>query len=99
MINHPADIPIIYTVVTETSDIATCLAAGVDVLNVSGGTKIVQIVRDIHQTYPDVPIIAMGGPTEQSILEVVAAGANTVTYTLPSNGDIFKKKMENIDKT
>lgn len=93
-INHLVDIPIVYTVVTETADIASRLAAGVDMLNVSGGSKTVQMVRHIRQTYPDVPIIATRGPTEQSILDVIAAGANAVTYTPPSNGDIFKKKME-----
>ncbi len=38
--------------------------------------------------------MATGGPTEQSIQEVIAAGANAVTYTPPSNADIFKKKMQ-----
>ncbi|AXJ12660.1 hydrolase [Streptococcus pluranimalium] len=93
-INDFIDIPIIYTVVTETADIATCLKAGVDILNVSGGSKTVDIVRKIRESYPNVPIMATGGPTEQSIQEVIAAGANAVTYTPPSNADIFKKKMQ-----
>ncbi|MGX7776477.1 hydrolase [Streptococcus pluranimalium] len=93
-INDFIDIPIIYTVVTETADIATRLKAGVDILNVSGGSKTVDIVRKIRESYPNVPIMATGGPTEQSIQEVIAAGANAVTYTPPSNADIFKRKMQ-----
>lgn len=93
-INDFIDIPIIYTVVIETADIATRLKAGVDILNVSGGSKTVDIVRKIRESYPDIPIMATGGPTEQSIQEVIAAGANAVTYTPPSNADIFKKKMQ-----
>ncbi|MGT2833709.1 hypothetical protein [Streptococcus halotolerans] len=93
-INTFVDIPIIYTVVTETADIASRLKAGVDILNVSGGAKTVDMVRNIRQTYPHIPIMATGGPTEKSIQEVIAAGANAVTYTPPSNGEIFKKKME-----
>lgn len=93
-INDFIDIPIIYTVLTETADIVTRLKAGVDILNVSGGSKTVDIVRKIRESYPDIPIMATGGPTEQSIQEVIAAGANAVTYTPPSNADIFKKKMQ-----
>ncbi|WP_242258851.1 hydrolase [Streptococcus thoraltensis] len=93
-INRVVDVPIVYTVVTETADIASRLAAGVDILNVSGGLKTVEIVQKIRKSYPDIPIMATGGPTDQTILEVIAAGANAVTYTPPSNGEIFKKKME-----
>ena len=31
---------------------------------------------------------------EETIREVIAAGANAVTYTPPSNGEIFKEMME-----
>ena len=31
---------------------------------------------------------------EKTIREVIAAGANAVTYTPPSNGEIFKEMME-----
>lgn len=93
-INDFIDIPIIYTVVTESADIASRLKAGVDILNVSGGSKTPEMVRKIRQSYPDIPIMATGGPTKDSILEVIAAGANAVTYTPPSNADIFKKKMQ-----
>lgn len=88
------DIPIIYTVVSDKSDLSTRIAAGVDILNVSCGPETSTVVRKIRESYPDFPIIATGGPTEESIREVIAAGANAVTFTPPSNGELFKEKMK-----
>lgn len=88
------DIPIIYTVVSAKADIASRLAAGVDILNVSCGPETSEVVRKIRQDYPEIPIIATGGPTEETIREVIAAGANAVTYTPPTNGELFKAKMK-----
>ena len=45
------------------------------------------------QENPDVPIIATGGPTEESILRTIQAGANAITYTPPSNGVLFARIM------
>ena len=40
-----------------------------------------------------IPIIATGGPTEESIEATIAAGANAITYTPPSNGELFAISM------
>ncbi|AUC24739.1 hydrolase [Streptococcus uberis] len=93
-INDFIDIPIIYTVVSEFSDIRGRIEAGVDILNVSGGPNTVKIVKKIREEFPDFPIMATGGPTEETIREVIAAGANAITVTPPTNGELFKKKME-----
>ncbi|CAM4230528.1 hydrolase [Streptococcus penaeicida] len=87
------DIPIIYTVVTEHSDIAGRIAAGVDILNVSCGPDTPRVVREIRKSFPDFPIMATGGPTDETVKAVIEAGANAVTITPPTNGDLFKKKM------
>ncbi|VTS33489.1 keto-hydroxyglutarate-aldolase/keto-deoxy-phosphogluconate aldolase [Streptococcus porcinus] len=87
------DIPIIYTVVSEHSDIRGRIAAGVDILNISCGPDTPQVVRKIRQSFPDIPIMATGGPTEETVKAVIDAGANAVTITPPTNGDLFKKKM------
>lgn len=50
-------------------------------------------MRSIRERYPDVPIIATGGPTDESILETIQAGANAITWTPPSNGEIFRDIM------
>ncbi|QHQ59702.1 hydrolase [Anaerocolumna sedimenticola] len=87
------DIPIVITVVSEKTDIKSRLEAGADIINVSGAAKTIDIVRQIRKEYPKVPIIATGGPTEDSIVNTIEAGANAITYTPPSNGEIFKKLM------
>lgn len=97
-INKVIDIPIIYTVVSDKSDIKSRIEAGVDILNVSCGVETPKVVEKIRKEYPDFPIMATGGPTEESIRQVIAAGANAITYTAPSNGDLFKGKMEKYRK-
>ena len=90
------DIPIIATVVSEFDDYKAKLDAGARILNVSGGANTANIVREIRKTVGnEVPIIATGGPTEESILETITAGANAITFTPPSSAKIFSGVMEN----
>ncbi|AEB30309.1 hypothetical protein CAR_c16510 [Carnobacterium sp. 17-4] len=93
-IDQVVDIPIISTIVSEFSDIQSKLDAGVDILNVSGAARTTHIVREIRKKFPKVPIIATGGPTDESIKETIAAGANAITYTPPSNGELFSELMK-----
>ena len=44
--------------------------------------------------FPDVPILATGGPNEKTILETIRAGANAITYSPPSNGELFADIMQ-----
>ena len=88
------DVPIIITILSEHSDIAGKLKAGADILNVSCGSKTSAVVKCIRARFPDVPIIATGGPTDESIVETITAGANAITYTPPSNGELFREKMD-----
>ena len=87
------DIPVIVTVVSREADIAGKIAAGADIINVSGGKQTAEIVKVIRAQYPELPIIATGGPTEETVKETVEAGANCITYTPPSNTELFKAKM------
>lgn len=93
-ISQMVDIPIIGTITSEYTDIEEKIEAGVKILNVSGGRYTAEIVRQIRKNYPTFPIMATGGPTEASILETIEAGANAITYTPPSNGALFSKKMQ-----
>lgn len=88
------DIPIVITIISEEDDIDGRIAAGATILNVSGARNTARIVRKIREKYADFPIIATGGPTEESILETIEAGANAITYTPPSNTEIMKKLMD-----
>lgn len=83
------DIPIIATIVSECDDYKGKLDAGARILNVSGGARTAEIVRKIRDDYKELPIIATGGPTDESILKTIEAGANAITYTPPSSADIF----------
>lgn len=92
-IKNEVDIPVVITVVSEHTDIAERLAAGADFLNVSGAARTPEIVAEIRRDFPSVPIIATGGPTEESILRTIRAGANAVTYTPPVTGALFSQIM------
>ena len=93
-INKMIDVPIIYTVVSDKADIASRIEAGVDILNVSGGSQTASIVTKIRESYPHFPIMATGGPSLESVEATIAAGANAITFTPPSNAELFKFKME-----
>jgi 2-keto-3-deoxy-6-phosphogluconate aldolase len=89
------DIPVIATVVREDTDIQGRVMAGASILNVAGGAQTPEIVALIRRQYPDVPIIASGGNTNDSIKRTIDAGANGITYTPPSTGELFKASMNN----
>lgn len=87
------DIPVIATVVSAKMDVARRITFGADILNVSGAAETPAIVRSIREKFPLIPIIATGGPTEETILATIEAGANAITYTPPTNGELFAESM------
>lgn len=89
------DIPIIITIVSEIEDFESRIKAGASIFNVSGGANTVKIVREIREKHPNFPIIATGGPTPESIMETIKAGANIITYTPPTTGELFSEIMDN----
>lgn len=88
------DIPIVVTVISDKTDITERIKYGADILNISGANNTIQIIERIRDKYPDIPIIATGGPTEETIINTIKAGANAITYTPPTTGDIFRKMMK-----
>lgn len=92
-------IPIVSTVTSIYTPIEEKLAAGVSLINISAGKETAATVRHFRKLYPELPIIATGGPTEADIRETIEAGANAITYTPPSNGELFKQKMESYRET
>lgn len=87
------DLPIVITVVKE-DDIQSRLDAGAQILNVSAAAKTPELVAKIRENFPDVPIMATGGPTEESMRATIKAGADAITWTPPSNGEVFRNIME-----
>ena len=93
MINKVIDSPIVATVVSDKTDIDARIRAGVDILNVSAAAKTPELVHHIRADFPKVPIIATGGPNDDTILETIQAGANTISYTPPTSAEIFADMM------
>ena len=94
-IKSVVDIPVISTVVSTNQDVHRRIEAGADILNISGAAQTPEIVAAIRKEFPDIPIIATGGPTEESITRTIEAGANAITYTPPTNGQLFSEMMRN----
>ena len=92
-VSETVDIPVVLTVARADTDFDERIRAGADIFNVSAAAETPAVVRRIREQHPDVPIIATGGPTDESILETIEAGANAITWTPPSNGEIFRDIM------
>lgn len=93
-VREVVDIPIIITIISDKDDFEGRLEAGATIFNVSGARDTARIVRVIRDRYPDLPIIATGGPTDESIMETIEAGANAITWTPPSGTEIMRSLME-----
>ena len=65
-VSRVVDLPIVITVVKE-EDIQARLDAGAQILNVSAAAKTPELVAKIREQFPNVPIMATGGPTEETI--------------------------------
>ena len=69
------DIPVVATIVSATQDTEARIAAGVDILNVSAASETPQLVAALRERHPEIPIIATGGPKDETIRKTIAAGA------------------------
>ncbi len=88
------EIPIVITVVAEDDDFEGRIRAGVDIFNVSGAAQTVAIVRKIRSISPEIAILATGGKQPEHITEVIEQGANAISYTPPTTGELFKPIMD-----
>ena len=88
------DIPIVVTVANHGTDYARRIDDGAAIFNVAAGSATAEIVAEIRAQYPDIPIMATGGPSDESILRTIDAGANAITYTPPSSAELFKHTTE-----
>ena len=87
------EIPVIVTVASEDEDFQGRIEAGVDIFNISGALRTKYIVEKIRRIAPEFPLIATGGKKDETILEVIEAGANAVSYTPPTTAELFKPIM------
>ncbi|MGB5553990.1 MAG: hydrolase [Flavobacteriaceae bacterium] len=88
------DIPVTITIVSEKDDIKGRIKSGIDIFNVSGADKTSDIIKRIRDIDDKVAIIATGGKSEVTITKAIEAGANAISYTPPTTGELFKGIME-----
>ncbi len=87
------DIPVTITVVSEKDDFKGRIKAGVDIFNVSGAEKTADIVKRIRDIDDSIAILATGGKTDETIIKAIEAGANAISFTPPSTGELFREVM------
>ena len=92
-IKEAVDIPVVATIVSSRQDTEARIEAGVDILNVAASTETPAVVAALRERHPDLPIMATGGPTDETIRATIAAGANAITYTPPDNGILLAEIM------
>ncbi len=88
------DIPVVITVVSDRENLKGRIKSGADIINVSGAEKTAEIVKRIRDLNQDIAIIATGGKSDETIRQVIEAGANAVSYTPPTTANLFKEIME-----
>lgn len=88
------DIPILVTIVSTRDDIKGRIEAGVDFFNVSGAEKTPDIIKKIKDIDENIGIIATGGKTDETIYEAIQSGADAISYTPPTAGELFKDIMK-----
>lgn len=93
LLHDTIDIPTIVTAVTS-KGIEERIRAGASIINVAGGFKTAEIVAEIREKDANIPIIASGGDTDESVLATIRAGANAIVWTPPSSGEVFRAVMD-----
>ncbi len=93
-IKEAIEIPVIVTIASVKGDVETMLDAGADIINVSCAADTPAVVAALREKYPLLPIIATGGPTDETIMATIEAGANAITYTPPTTQQLMAQTMQ-----
>ncbi len=88
------DIPVVVTVINFDEYVQVRIAAGADIVNVAAGRKTAEVVRQVRQAFPVLPIMASGGKTGDTILDTINAGADAITWTPPSIVELEHQLMD-----
>lgn len=94
LVSSKVEIPTIVTVVNDHTDLQGRASAGTAILNVAAGADTPDIVRWVRSELPEMPIIATGGKTEDSIRATIQAGANAISWTPPPASELFRESMD-----
>lgn len=95
-VSQVVDIPVVVSVSNFDEYVQVRIAAGATIVNVAAGRNTVDVVRQVRQAFPAIPIMASGGKTGESILQTIEAGADAIIWTPPSIADLERKLMDGI---
>lgn len=87
-------VPVMATVVQFDDNVARKIEAGARIINVAAGRRTAEVVAQIKDRYPEIPLVASSGGSAKSIEETIAAGANALSWTPPSAADLQKAMMD-----
>ncbi|KFF31035.1 dioxygenase [Bifidobacterium bombi] len=87
------NIPVMATVIDFNDDVKRKIEAGARIINVAAGKRTAEVVYEIKQRYPEIPLVASSGGSETSIRQTIEAGANALSWTPPSAQDLQKSMM------
>lgn len=93
------NIPVIATVTQWNGLVDDKIEAGAGAINVAAGRNTPEVVYQIKQRYPEIPLLASCGGDEQSILDTLSAGANALSWTPPSAQAMQSSMMERYRST
>lgn len=88
------DVAVMATITQWDAIARTKIEAGASIINVAAGRGTPDVVRQLREEYPDLPVVATGGTTGASILATIEAGANAVSWTPPSAQELQGAMMD-----
>lgn len=87
-------VPVVVTVCAADEVAKRQIEAGVTMVNVAAGAHTAEVVAALRSRYPELPIIATGGPDDASVERTIAAGADAVSWTPPDIRALERAVME-----
>ena len=87
------DVPIVVTATKLDALVHDQIAAGARIVNVAAAKETAYVVEDLRRAYPNLPIMASGGPNDETILATIEAGANAISWTPPSLQELERRVM------
>lgn len=92
-LRETVDIPVVVTAVRP-EGIEERVKSGASIVNVAAGADTPRVAAEIRRLCPDLPLIASGGPTEESVAATAAAGVNAIIWSPPSSAEVFGAIMK-----
>ena len=91
-LSDAVDIPIIVTAVSA-EGARERIRSGASILHVAAGAHTPEVVKQLRAQFPNLPLIATCGPSDESLEQTVLAGANAIVWTPPYPGEVFREIM------